>query len=387
MDNFFEKKLINLKEQNNWRCLRDVEKKDGKYIFLGEKKYLNLSSNDYLGVASNPDISKAFLQNCPENHFGSGSARLLAGGTSDYKDLEMLLASLYKKEKALLFNSGYHANIGILSALAGKKDVIFSDKLNHASIVDGMVLSRSKFFRYKHLAYENLENILKEKRKDFEKAFIVTESVFSMDGDIANLQKLVELKKKYNCFLIVDEAHGFGVFGENGLGVCERDNIIDEIDLIVGTFGKSVGSIGAFCVGDEQVIDYLVNTARSFIFTTSLPPVNIAFSKWSVENVLLKASSQRKKILKTSDKLRKSLLDYGLVSFGESQIVPVIIGGNEETVLVAKALQDKGFYIGAIRPPTIPENSSRLRISLTSEIEWEDIKDIPKLIKEAVDAI
>lgn len=368
----FNEILNDLKQHSHFRNIKDFDKKDGKFIYFNGKKLLNLSSNNYLGIADNENITKEFLE-FSGNRFGLGSAsaRLLTGTLPVYKELENTLCGLFKKEKALLFNSGYHANVGITSSIAGKSDVIFSDKLNHASIIDGMRLSAGKFFRYKHNDMESLEKLLIRERKNFNNAIIVTESVFSMDGDIANLKKLVELKNKYNCLLMVDEAHAFGVFGEKGCGVCEELEILTEIDLLVGTFGKSIGSMGAFTVGNKVLIEFLTNKARSFIFSTALPPISIAFSKWIIENKLTKTFEKRQKMLALGRKLGS-----------ESHIIPVIIGGNAETEEVCKRLFDAGYFTLPIRPPTVPEGTSRLRLSLTTDIEEDDLKNLTMLLSE-----
>lgn len=370
MQETYESILNNLKEHSHFRDIKDFDKKDGKFIYFNGKKLLNLSSNNYLGIADNENITKEFLE-FSGNRFGLGSAsaRLLTGTLPVYKELENTLCGLFKKEKALLFNSGYHANVGITSSIAGKSDVIFSDKLNHASIIDGMRLSAGKFFRYKHNDMESLERLLIRERKNFNNAIIVTESVFSMDGDIANLKKLVELKNKYNCLLMVDEAHAFGVFGEKGCGVCEELEILTEIDLLVGTFGKSIGSMGAFTVGNKVLIEFLTNKARSFIFSTALPPISIAFSKWIIENKLTKTFEKRQKMLALGRKLGS-----------ESHIIPVIIGGNAETEEVCKRLFDAGYFTLPIRPPTVPEGTSRLRLSLTTDIEEEDLEKLCSIL-------
>lgn len=370
MQETYESILNKLKEHSHFRDIKDFDKKDGKFIYFKGKKLLNLSSNNYLGIADNENITKEFLE-FSGNRFGLGSAsaRLLTGTLPVYKELENTLCGLFKKEKALLFNSGYHANVGITSSIAGKSDVIFSDKLNHASIIDGMRLSAGKFFRYKHNDMESLERLLIRERKNFNNAIIVTESVFSMDGDIANLKKLVELKNKYNCLLMVDEAHAFGVFGEKGCGVCEELEILTEIDLLVGTFGKSIGSMGAFTVGNKVLIEFLTNKARSFIFSTALPPISIAFSKWVIENKLTKTFEKRQKMLTLGRKLGS-----------ESHIIPVIIGGNAETEEVCKRLFDAGYFTLPIRPPTVPEGTSRLRLSLTTDIEEEDLEKLCSIL-------
>lgn len=364
--------LENLKENSHFRYIRDFEGKDEKYIYLNGKKLINLSSNNYLGFADNRSITGEFLNysGCGYS-FGSASARLLTGTLPVYKELENLISEMFKKEKTLLFNSGYHANVGINSSIAGKGDVIFSDKLNHASIIDGMKLSEGKFFRYPHNNMEALEKLLIRERKNFKNAVIVSESVFSMDGDIADLNKLTELKEKYNCILILDEAHAFGVFGENGLGVNETLGLTDKIDLIVGTFGKAIGSTGAFVTGNSTLIDYLINKARSFIFSTALPPINIAFSKWIIENKLPNTFEKRMKMLETGRK-----------AGSESHIIPVVIGGNKETVDTCDVLFHNGYFTLPIRPPTVPEGTSRLRLSLTTEINEKELFDAISLAKQ-----
>ena len=366
----YSKTLSELKENSHFRDIKDIEDKDEKYIFFKGKKLLNLSSNNYLGFADNKAVCEEFLNSGECNHsFGSASARLLTGNLPVYKELEQTLCELLHKEKVLLFNSGYHANVGISSSIAGKGDVIFSDKLNHASIIDGMRLSGGKFFRYAHNNIESFEKLLIRERKNYNNAVIITESVFSMDGDIADLEKIVELKEKYNCILVVDEAHAFGVFGTNGLGVAESLQCIDKIDLLVGTFGKAIGSMGAYAAGNKVLIDYLTNKARSFIFSTALPPINIAFSKWIIENKLFATLEKRQKMLALAK------------SFGsESHIIPVIIGGNAETEQICKRLFDAGYFTLPIRPPTVPEGTSRLRLSLTTEIEEEDLDNLCNII-------
>lgn len=364
--------LENLKSHSHFRDIKDFDGKNEKYIYYNGKKLLNLSSNNYLGFADNAKITEEFLDFAGSKYtFGSASARLLTGTLPVYKELEELITAMFGKEKTLLFNSGYHANVGINSSIAGKGDVIFSDKLNHASIIDGMRLSEGKFFRYPHNNMKALEKLLIRERKNFNNAVIVSESVFSMDGDIANLQKLVELKEKYNCILILDEAHAFGVFGKKGLGVTEALGITDKVDLIVGTFGKAIGSMGAFATGSRTLIEYLTNKARSFIFSTALPPINIAFSKWIIEN----------KLPNTYEK-RMNMLSIGKKAGSDSHIIPVVIGGNKETVDICDILFHNGFFTLPIRPPTVPEGTSRLRLSLTTDITEKEIFDAISLAKQ-----
>lgn len=368
----FTKQLENLKAHSHFRDIKDFENKDEKYIYFKGKKLINLSSNNYLGFADNKVLTEEFLQSAgAEYSFGSASARLLTGTLPVYKELETLIATLFNKDSTLLFNSGYHANVGINSSIACKGDVIFSDKLNHASIIDGMKLSEGKFFRYPHNNMEALEKLLIRERNNFNNAVIVSESVFSMDGDIADLQKLVELKEKYNCILILDEAHAFGVFGQKGLGVCETLGIIDKVDLIVGTFGKAIGSMGAFAVGNKTLIDYLTNKARSFIFSTALPPINIAFTKWIIEN----------KLPHTFD-ARMQMLEIGKSAGSDSHIIPVVIGGNKETADTCDILFQNGYFTLPIRPPTVPEGTSRLRLSLTTKITEQELQNAISLAEQ-----
>lgn len=372
MYNEYKNFLDELKKKSHLRDLKNFEDKDEKNIYYRGKKLLNLSSNNYLNFADNEKITKEFLDTVGYKYsLGSASSRLLTGTLPVYKELESLLSGLYKKEAALIFNSGYHANVGISSALNQKGDVIFSDKLNHASIIDGMRLSEGKFFRFPHNNIEALENLIKRERENYNNAFIITESVFSMDGDIADLEKIVELKKKYNCYLIIDEAHAFGVFGENGLGIAESLGIIDDIDLIVGTFGKAVGSMGAFVVGSKVFIDFLINKSRPFIFSTALPPICIAFSKWIIENKFPQTKIKRQRMLKIARQMGSS-----------SQIIPVIVGENKDTVDLCNILFHNGYFTLPIRPPTVPTGTSRIRLSLTCEIEEEEVN----LLMEKINA-
>lgn len=370
----YKRILEELKSHSHFRNLKNFEKKDEKYIYYKGKKLLNLSSNNYLNIADNQAITQEFLDNVGNRYsFGSASARLLTGTLPVYQELEELLSSLYGKESALLYNSGYHANVGISSALNQKGDVIFSDKLNHASIIDGMRLSDGKFFRFPHNDMHALEKLLERERKNFNNAFIITESVFSMDGDIEDLKKIVELKKKYNCIMIIDEAHAFGVFGEKGLGVAEELGIIDDVDLLVGTFGKAIGSMGAFVTGSKTMIDFLINKSRSFIFSTALPPINIAFSKWIIETQISKTAQKRKNMLNLAKK------------FGsQSHIIPVVIGENKDTVDLCEVLFLNGYFTLPIRPPTVPVGTSRLRLSLTADIREEELQTLKEKIDEVL---
>lgn len=366
-----------LKNNAQFRRIPDIESKsDGKIVVDG-KEYVNFASNDYLGISTKQNLRQEFLRNS-DYLMSAASARLLTGSSPEYKELEKTAAGLWNKEAALIFNTGYQCNLGVISALIGKGDVVFSDKLNHASIIDGMQLSRGEFFRYKHLDYEGLENMLKTKRSQYNRALIVSESVFSMDGDIADIDKLIELKNKYDCLLMIDEAHAFCCIGENFTGV----SLGKDVDIITATFGKAVGSFGAFCTASRPIIDYLINKARSFIFSTSIPPINIAWSNWLLTYKLNYLKEQRAKLDSLVYEVHTILNQRGIITPSSSHIIPILIGDNEKTVKISEVLRAKGFYIPAIRPPTVPQGSSRLRISLTADSKTEDFERVLNIIQK-----
>jgi 8-amino-7-oxononanoate synthase len=377
----FVQELENFKNQSQFRQIPDIESKEGKYIFSSGKKYLNLSSNDYLGLAYDSILVQEFLNTSEIASFSSASSRLLTGDDKVFRGLEDYISKLFNKERCLLFNSGYHANIGVLSALNQKGCAVFSDKLNHASIIDGMKLSEGDFYRYKHLDYEHLESLLEKNSAKYEKVFIISESVFSMDGDIADIEKLVQIKQKYNAILIIDEAHAFGVFGQNGCGISEN---IEGVDLVMATFGKALASYGAFVVGNSILIEYLINKARSFIFSTNIPPVNTIWSLWLLKNKLPQTTQKRQNLLNLAKFLRSEFQKNGLKTLGESHIVPVIIGDNDKTLQIAEKLKSEGFWVLPIRPPAVPLGASRLRISLNTLLTKEDIIKLPQIIKEGL---
>lgn len=366
------KKLETIREAGNYRILRDIEQ-NGFLIHADGREMLNLSSNDYLGLSTNPRLIEEFRSETDVMalSYSAASSRLLSGNHQYYKMLENDLADLYDKEAALVFNSGYHANIGILPALAGKRDLIIADKLVHASIIDGLRLSEAQMLRYKHLDYEHLQSILTQYREEYENVFIVTESVFSMDGDVADLQQLCEIKKEFDAFLYVDEAHAIGVRGTNGLGCCEEQACSEDIDFIIGTFGKAFASVGAFVVCEEVFREYLVNTQRSLIFTTALPPVNVAWTRF-VLNKMPEFYDLRLKLAEVSARLRKVLAEKGFETRGSSHIVPMVCGSNENSVEMAELLQDNGFFALPVRYPTVPKNEARIRFSLNASIPLED---------------
>ncbi len=385
----FHAELEQLKSKDQFRSLRPIEKREGKYVFLNGRPLINLSSNDYLGLAADPALHYQFFSHINKNnvinHFGLGASasRLLAGSHSPYAALEETIATLYQREAALVFNSGYHANLGILSSLLGRKDIIFSDRLNHASLLDGARLSGAKLYRYRHLDYNHLEKLLSQHRGNFQRAIILSESIFSMDGDLVDLTKLVEVKKRHDAWLYIDEAHALGVRGPQGLGLCEEQNLIPQIDLILATFGKALASLGAFVAGDRVIINYLVNKMRPFIFTTALPPIIVCWNLQLLQQ-LPEFKEQRIHLRQLALRLRTAFQEAGLSTLGDSQIVPLIIGESHRAITVAEKLKENGFLLFPIRPPTVPVNTSRLRISLTANLEWDDVKDLPGIAAQAL---
>lgn len=380
MTNYYEKELEKLKETHSYRRIPEIEEKNDKYVVVDGKELLNFSSNDYLNLSTNEELAKEFI-NCvedsPQFQFSSASARLLSGTTKVYRDLEKVLAKQFHKDAALIFNTGYQCNLGVISTLARKGDIVFSDKLNHASIIDGMKLSDADFKRYKHLDYDNLEDLLKKYRGQYKNAIIVSESIFSMDGDIANIRKLVELKKKYDALLMIDEAHAFCSIDDNCAGM--SDGL--DVDIVTATFGKALGSFGAFAVSNKTIINYLINKARSFIFSTSIPPINIAWTKWLLTEKRDFIDKQKHKLARLTIATHKYLLSKDIETVSESHIIPVVIGDDGKTVKVAEQLRSMGYFVLPIRPPTVPKNTSRLRLSLTADMEFDDIRTVVDYLK------
>lgn len=375
-----ERELGELRVVERYRTLPPVTARTGKYLELGGSSLLNLSSNDYLGLGDDRELLDGYLDECRVRGYQmtSSSSRLLVGNHPLYGILEDELASLYRREAAMVFNSGYHANIGILPALCGRHDLVLCDRLNHASIIDGMRIAEAQSHRYRHKDYGHLEELLDTAQGRYRQIFIISESVFSMDGDLADLRRLVALKKRYNAVLLIDEAHGAGVFGDRGLGLCEAAGMIGDIDIIVGTFGKAFASTGAYAVMDSLFRDYLVNTMRPFMFTTALPPAVIAWSLVTLRKQVTMAD-RRQHLLHLSSRLRNELLSAGFDVPGESHIVPVITRTDQRAVMMALRLRESGFLCLPVRPPTVPRNTSRVRISLRSILAWEDLASLPEL--------
>lgn len=372
-----QQELQRLKEQSNLRSLPRMTH-DGRDVIVDGQRMLNLSSNDYLGLAADSSLREEFLHTLTPNTFlpTSSSSRLLTGNFTVYEELEAELSRLFGTEAALVFNSGYHANTGILPAVSDAQTLILADKLVHASLIDGIRLSSARCIRYRHNDLPQLERLLKEHHASYRQIIVVTESVFSMDGDEADLAALVRLKRSYdNVLLYVDEAHAFGVRGKQGLGCAEESGTIADIDFLVGTFGKAAASAGAYLVCRKVIREYLVNRMRTLIFTTALPPVNIAWTLFVVRK-LAGMGERREHLAHISRTLREALQARGYNCPSTSHIVPMIIGPSADTRLRADALQRHGFYALPVRPPTVPEGTSRIRFSLTADIQEREIEEL-----------
>ena len=379
----YAQQLDLLKQQGNLRQFT-ANRQQGRRIQIGGRQMLNLASNDYLGLASDIQLREQFFDETPnaQRWMSSSSSRLLTGNFPEYEQLEASLSRAFHGRAALLFNSGYHMNIGILPALSDSKTLILADKLVHASMIDGIRLSAAKYVRYRHNDLPHLAQLLQKYHEDeaFERIIVVTESIFSMDGDETDLAELVRIKKQFSkVMLYVDEAHAVGVRGAQGLGCAEQYGVIDEVDLIVGAFGKAMASIGGYLICHPVIRAYLINSMRPLIFSTALPPVCMAWTDFIFQKVLA-LNPQRQHLQRISQSLRQAVAAKGFDCPSSSHIVPVIIGESQKTVEKAQALQAAGFYIMPVRPPTVPQHSSRLRISLIASIEQAELDQLAALL-------
>lgn len=352
------------------RTLHPITHRQGMMIQNGIP-LIDFASNDYLGLSQHPKLIQAAKDALDTWGVGSTGSRLLSGDTDLIHSLETKLAKFKHKESALVFNSGYQANVGIIPALAQGDTVIFYDKLSHASMIDGILLSKAPHYRYRHNDLNHLETILKKYRQNHQKAIIMTESIFSMEGDSAPLKELVALKSQYDCLLFLDEAHATGIFGKTGAGLVEQEGVSGEIDIIMGTFSKALGSFGAYIATSDRIKNFIVNTCRSFIFSTALPAPVIAANSAAID-IVLAEPNRRSTVLKNADRFRTQLKARGYSVRGCSQIVPVMIGNNQETVQLSEKLKNAGMQVFPIRHPTVPKGEERLRFSF-SAIHTDDM--------------
>ena len=376
-----EQRLDALRGQNLFRELRRVDSPQSPHIKIGGRTFLNFSSNDYLGLANHPALKVAAIKTIKKFGAGSGASRLICGSLAPHHQLENTLAEFKKTEAAITFSSGYAAALGTICALSGKDDIIIIDKLVHASIVDAARLSGAKLRIFAHNDLDDLEDMLKwasrkvTSRKPEAGILIVTESIFSMDGDAAPLCEIVALKEKYGAWLMVDEAHATGLYGKNGRGLAEKLGVNEQIEIQMGTLGKALGSSGGYICGSRLLIDFLVNRARSFIFSTAPVPAAAAAATAAIQLVQSKNGEARRKQLwmrvaefQSQIENRKSKIP--------SAIIPIMIGDETETVTAANSLRKQGIFIPAIRHPSVARGAARLRLTLTATHTKNDIAQL-----------
>jgi 8-amino-7-oxononanoate synthase len=397
-DQELQTRLAALREQNLFRELRRVDSAQGPRIEVGGKTFLNFSSNDYLGLANHPALKSAAIKAIEKFGIGAGASRLVCGSLAPFHELEEALAAFKKTEAALTFSTGYAAALGTICALVGKDDIIILDKLVHASIVDAAKLSGAKLRIFDHNDLNDLEDKLKwadtftkaESGKRKAEILVVTESIFSMDGDVAPLREIVGLKNKYGAWLMVDEAHATGIIGQNGRGFADELGVSDQIEIQMGTLGKALGASGGYICGSRALIDFLVNRARSFIFSTAPVPAAAAAAKAAIQlvqsdegEILRKELWQRieqldSKLPATSKqsedgKIKKSKL--------ESAIVPLILGDENTAIAAATKLREENIFVPAIRFPTVARGAARLRVTLTTAHSEIDVSELLAAVK------
>jgi glycine C-acetyltransferase/8-amino-7-oxononanoate synthase len=374
-------RLAELERAGLRRRLRLIEGPQGPHVTLGGAEVLLLCSNNYLGLADHPRVRQAAAEAAERFGAGAGASRLISGNMELHRRLERRLAEFDGSEAALLFGSGYLANTGTVAALAGAGEVVFSDELNHASIIDGCRLSRAETFVYRHRDIEHLESGLREAGD--RAALIVTDGVFSMDGDVAPLPDLVDLARRYGCRLMVDEAHGTGALGPGGRGAVAAAGLDGKVDVIVGTLGKALGSYGAYVCTSAELRDLLINTARPFIFSTAPPPPSVGAAMMALE-LLASRPGVVEQLRRNGAVLRESLSAYGLdVGASRTQIVPVLVGDARRTVALCERALEGGVFAQAIRPPTVPRGSSRLRLTVMANHRADELQNAARVIGHA----
>ncbi len=374
-------RLEELCDRGLYRRLRLISGPQGPRVLLDGRPVLLLCSNNYLGLADHPRVRHATAEAAMRWGAGAGASRLISGNMTPHRQLEARLAEFKGYEGALLFGSGYLANIGVIAALAHRGEVVFSDELNHASIIDGCRLSRAETFVYRHRDVEHLAWGLRE--AEGRGSLIVTDGVFSMDGDIAPLEELTRLARRHECRLMVDEAHATGALGPGGRGSVAAAGLSGEVDVLIGTLGKALGSYGAYVCASGEIVDYLVNAARSFVFSTAPPPPVVAAALAALE--LLKSHPHRVDRLRANAAtLRGALAAEGLAPGGrETQIVPVEVGDAERTMELCERALEHGVFAQGIRPPTVPEGSSRLRFTVMATHRAAELQRAAKLVGAA----
>lgn len=367
--------LRSLEQERLLRVPRPVERAVDPVLVRDGRRLLNFSSNNYLGLAGHPRLAEAVARGAAERGAGATASRLVVGSDRSTAELEAELAAFKGTEAALLFGSGYAANLGLLSALLERDDAVLADRLCHASIWDGIRLSGARLYRYRHRDLGSLEAALARAERDgARRLLVVTESVFGMDGDVAPLAEIVELAQRHGACLAVDDAHGGGVYGARGEGLAHELGLAEAVDLHVGTLSKAFGVYGGYVAGRRDWIRYLASTARSFLYTTALPPALVEAARVSLELVCA-ASAQRGQLRRLAERFRDGVHALSLESCGSTtQIVPAVVGEAETALAVSRALERRGVLGVAIRPPTVPRGAARIRFSLTAAHSEEDVE-------------
>ncbi len=363
--------LDDIARQGLYRSRRIIESPQGIHLQIDGKTIVNFCSNDYLGLANHPDVVNAFKAGADRYGVGSGSAHLICGHSAAHHALEDELAAFTGRDRALLFSTGYMANIGAVSALLGRADTVFEDRLNHASLLDGGLLSGARFKRYAHADAASLEAKLDQAMG---RKLIMTDGVFSMDGDFAPLDELAMIAKKHKAWLMVDDAHGLGVIGEHGGGILEHFALSqDDVPVLMGTLGKSLGTFGAFVAGSDVLIETLIQKARTYIYTTAMPAAVAEATRASLK-IAIEQNWRRDKLKQLSERFRQGAEQLGLTLMASSSAIqPVLIGDSQTAVDISIALLKAGFLVSAIRPPTVPQGSARLRVTFSALHEQQDV--------------
>lgn len=373
MMDFLERSLSQIDQEHRRRRWQTCDAPQGRWVTVNGQRLLNFCSNDYLGLANDERLKKAAKDAISRRGLGSGSARLVCGTMPEHVTLEKQISALKQTEACLLFSTGYMANIGVIPSLVGREDVVLADKWNHACLVDGALLSRATVKRYAHRDMTMLKSVLAKSGR-YRRRLIVTDSVFSMDGDCAPLDDIVMLAEKYDAMVMVDEAHGFGVFGDRGAGLVEKMGLQGRVHVQMGTLSKAAGCLGGYVAGSQVLIDYLVNHARSFVYTTGMPP-SVAAAACEAVRIIEKSSDSRRELQKKANFLKQGLQGEGFEpSDHVTPIVPVIVKDSAHALSWAAALKEQGFWVQAIRPPTVPEGTARLRITVTAQHTWHDVE-------------
>ncbi|MCH8014874.1 MAG: 8-amino-7-oxononanoate synthase [Candidatus Dadabacteria bacterium] len=370
-----------------FRLLTELETGQSPEVTISGKSYILLGSNSYLGLSVDPKVVESAKLALEKYGTGSGGSRLVSGSSDLHRMLEEKIARFKNTEASILFSSGYLANVGTISALVGSTDIIYSDELNHASIIDGTRLSRAKVRIYKHLDLNNLQALLDSDKNKTCKKLIVTDTVFSMDGDLVPLPELVEISEQYGCMLMIDEAHATGVLGKRGSGATEHFGVEDRVPVVMGTLSKAVGSLGGYIAGSQELIDFIRNRVRSYIFDTSLPPASLAASITAID-IIENEPERREHLWKMVEQFKTGIEDTGLkVLPSHSAIIPILIGDAEPALNFAKMLRDNGVFTPAVRPPSVPHGMCRIRATLMAQHTQEHIDTALKAFRTAYESV